>query len=352
MIRVLEVNRTSENASVVEYSGEKAEAFVERPDAQTLRWVDITAQTPADMELLRRGFQFHPLTLEDCLHFDQRPKLEEYPGNTHPYVFIVIHNFCEYDTQGAATENSILLPKGTKRIGSGRFVLRSQELHAYLGPNCLVTVHQHTLPEIDSLWTRLRSEPALFQRGCDFVYYLVADGLCDSNFPILEHLSDELDEIEEQVIATPDKRILSLIYETRKVLVAMRRTLSPQRDLMALLARHGGGTYIQPSTALYFRDVYDHLVRINEAIESGRDLLGNCVDAYLSAVGQRTNEIMKQLTILSAIMLPLTFIVGFFGMNFQALPFSSSAWLGFALILMFLILPGGMIFWFHRKKWL
>ncbi len=352
MIRVLELNRAVENARVVEYQDAQAALFAQRPDSHILRWVDITEQTSEDIELIRKGFQFHPLTLEDCLHFDQRPKLEEFPGN-HPYVFIVIHNFKICMTGDTThSDEALTLPQSSHSSTKEKSLLRMQEVHAYLGPNYLVTVHRHPIAEIDGLFQRLRSDTGLFQRGCDFLYYLLADQLCDSNFPVLEHLSDELDQIEELVIASPEKRVLTLIYDTRKVLVRMRRTLSPQRDLMALLARHGGGTYIQPSTAPYFRDVYDHLVRINEAIESGRDLLGNCVDAYMSSVGQRTNDIVKQLTILSSVMLPLTFVVGFFGMNFDALPFHSLGWFVFVLLVMILILPTGMVYWFHRKRWI
>lgn len=347
MIRVLTANASAE--FVREYQQADALSWLQRPPAGHVRWIDITAQNEADLEKLRQGFGFHPLPLEDCLHFDQRPKLEEFPSND-PYAFVVIHHFgvCMHDKDDEEGLISIPAAAATEQPTS----VRLEELHAFLGTNYLVTLHKHPIEPLERVWKRIGEDSALFMRGCDFVYYLVADALCDSNFPILESISDTLDGIEEQVIDSPQKQILTKIYETRKGLVAMRRALSPQRDLMALLARHGGSTLIQNSTSLYFRDVYDHLVRINEAIESARDLLGNCVDAYLSAVSQRTNEIMKQLTILSAVMLPLTFIVGFFGMNFEALPFKSMTWLMVVLGLMFLFVPGMMIYWFYRKHWL
>ena len=132
----------------------------------------------------------------------------------------------------------------------------------------------------------------------------------------------------------------------------MRRVLSPQRDVMGNLARPGGSPCVSERTAPYFRDINDHLTRIYESIEAGRDLLGNCVDAYMSAVGQRTNEIMKQLTILSALLLPVTFLSGLFGMNFEMMPFKSWVAFALALLLMFGVVPGVMFLWFRRRGWL
>ena len=312
-------------------------------------WVDLSAPTEEALQLLRRLFGFHEIPLEDCLHFDQRPKLEEFPG-PDPYVFIVIHNFSSCQRGGPGLVMDLGLPAGVDH--SGPTAIRADELHAFLGRSFLVTVHSDGLPALDGVFRRVAGERALFERGPDFVYYLVADALCDSNFPVVEQISDELDDIEEAVLAAPSKTHLHRTYSLRKVLVQMRKVLSPQRDVLAVLLRQGGGACVRPENALYFRDVHDHLVRINESLESGRDLLGNCVDAYLSAVGQRTNEIMKQLTILSAVMLPLSFLAGFFGMNFEQLPYKSDLALAGCLVLMFLVLPGGMILWFYHRRWL
>jgi magnesium transporter len=169
---------------------------------------------------------------------------------------------------------------------------------------------------------------------------------------VLEQLGEILDEMEESLFDNPSRTDLHRIYSLRKTLVSMRRVLSPQRDVMGNLARHGGSACVSEKTAPYFRDIYDHLTRIHESIEAGRDLLGNCVDAYMSAVGQRTNEIMKQLTILSAVLLPVTFLSGLFGMNFEMMPFRSPIAFGLALLLMFGIIPGMMYLWFRRKGWL
>jgi magnesium transporter len=221
-----------------------------------------------------------------------------------------------------------------------------------LGQGYLVTVHDQHSPALEQIWNRVKHDPQLLSRGPDFVYYLLADAKCDANFPVLEQLGEILDEMEESLFDNPSRTDLHRIYSLRKTLVSMRRVLSPQRDVMGNLARHGGSACVSEKTAPYFRDIYDHLTRIHESIEAGRDLLGNCVDAYMSAVGQRTNEIMKQLTILSAVLLPVTFLSGLFGMNFEMMPFRSPIAFGLALLLMFGIIPGMMYLWFRRKGWL
>jgi len=301
------------------------------PEPGVLRWIDLSRPSPADLELLRERFDFHPLTIEDCGHLDQRPKLEEY----RDHVFLV--------TQGFACHG--------ERVRE----LELQELHAFLGENFLVTVHLGEVRALEEVWLRLAGEPNLLARGVDFAYYLLADGIVDDNFPILDLIADELDEIEDAVLASPDRGDLHRIFELKRHLVSMRKVLSPQRDAFGLLAKRGDPR-IGERTALYLRDVYDHLVRINESIEANRDLLGNALDAYLSAVGQRTNEIMKYLTIMSAVFLPLAFVVGFFGQNFDNFPlfrgWVHSDRLMWAMIATCLGLPAGMLAWFKHKQWL
>jgi magnesium transporter len=321
---------------VMELQGERVELFegsehVLPPPPGMLRWIDLQPPDASSLELLRERFDFHPLTIEDCARFDQRPKLEEY----RDHIFLV--------TQGFAC------PAGDVDE------LELHELHAFLGERYLVTVHLRPIEALEGVWRRLAGEPKLMGRGVDFVYYLVADGIVDENFPILDHIADELEELEDAVLGTPRREDLQRIFDLKHHLVAMRKVLSPQRDVLGLLAKRGDPR-LQERTAVYLRDVYDHLVRINESIEANRDLLGNSLDAYLSAVSQRTNEIMKYLTIMSAVFLPLAFVVGFFGQNFDNLPFVKgwihSDRLMWAMIVTCLATPAGMITWFKRKGWL
>ena len=304
---------------------------VARPPEGVVRWIDLRGQDAAQLELLRDRFDLHPLAIEDCSHLDQRPKMEEY----RDHVFLVTQGF---SSKGETVQD-----------------LELQELHAFLGERYLLTVHVEEVAALEKIWTRAAGDPRLLERGVDFVYYLVADGIVDTNFPILDRIADELDELEDSVLALPRVEDLHRIFELKRHLVAMRKVLSPQRDVFGLIARRGDPR-ISEKTAFYLRDVYDHLVRINESIEGNRDLLGNALDAYLSAVGQRTNEIMKRLTILSAIFLPLAFVVGFFGQNFENLPFARN-WthndhLMWGMIATCVLLPAVMLAWFRHRHWL
>jgi magnesium transporter len=295
------------------------------PPAGTLRWIDIKEQSEAEMKILSERFRFHPLTLEDCLHFDQRPKVEEYDD----YLFVVLHAFSCAGTSCEAEPT---------------------EVHLFLGrENYLVTVHTTDVAPIDAVWKRAASDQSLATRGADFLLYLVSDAMVDANFPILDRINDELEAIEDSVLERHDPNDLSRIFELKRTLVLMRKVLSPERDVLALLAKRGD-TRISEKTALYLRDVYDHLVRIYESIDTGRDLLGNALDAYLSMASNRTNEIMKRLTLLSAVFLPLTFITGFFGQNFEHLPFHSDA-LMYAMLAGCIAIPTAMVLVFKRSGW-
>jgi magnesium transporter len=296
------------------------------PPPGKVRWIDIKEQSEVEMAVLSERFRFHPLTLEDCLHFDQRPKVEEYED----YLFVVLHSFFCQSTHACDAE--------------------PQELHLFLGrENYLITVHTSDIAPLETLWKRATSDMGLAARGADFLLYLVSDAIVDANFPILDRINDALEAIEDSVLERYDSADLTRIFELKRTLVLMRKVLSPERDVFAILSKRGDPR-ISEKTALYFRDVYDHLVRIYEAIDTGRDLLGNSLDAYLSMASSRTNEIMKRLTLLSAVFLPLTFITGFFGQNFEHLPFHSDA-LMYGMVACCAFIPSAMVFVFKRSGW-
>ncbi len=322
--RVLELDSTGR---VEARDGTEA---VAPPPSGVTRWIDLAAADDNALELLRERFNFHPLAIEDCAHFDQRPKLEEYEG----HLFLV--------TQGFTCP--------TEHVKN----LDLHELHAFLGERYLVTVHADRVPVLEDVWRRVASDGTSLGRGGDFVYYLIADSFVDSNFPILDRIADELETIEDVVLENPKRTQLQRIFELKRHLVLMRKVLSPQRDTMAMLSRRGHER-VSERTSLYFRDVYDHLSRINESIEANRDLLGNALDAYLSAVSNRTNEIMKYLTLLSAVFLPLAFLVGFFGQNFVDLPgfpdWMHSHTLMHTMVAICIAMPLVMVAWFRHKRW-
>ena len=296
----------------------RGEELLEEPG---LKWLDVLDPTEDEMKGLQARYGLHRLAIEDSLHLDQRPKLEEYPN----HQFIVLQGF-------TASPEDVC-------------VLTLHEHHFFLGPDWLISVHELPFEGLEAVRKRVTEEPELMAgRGVDFLLYL----LVDRNFPILDTFNDEVEELEAQVFENTKPEHLQRIFEMKRALVTLRRTLSPQRDVMGILARRGIPN-VHERTALYFRDVYDHLVRLYEQIDTGRDLLGNVMEGYLSMVANRTNDITKQLTIFATIFLPLSFITGFFGQNFDVLSQRGFFWL--MLVLVF-GLPAGLVFWFRSRKWI
>jgi magnesium transporter len=319
MFRVLEVDSTGK---AVAFSDEQ---HVAPPPEGMLRWIDLEAQDTIQLELLAERFKVHPLTIEDCSRFDQRPKLEAYDG----YLFLVTHGF--HWSSKTADE------------------IESLELHTFLGERYLVTVHAKPIAPLDIVWKRVAGDGNLMRRGADFVSYLICDAIVDTFFPLLDEIASEIENIEDAVIKRHGQAQLAAIFRLKRILITLRKVISPQRDVFALIAKRGE-QQIGERTAIYFRDVYDHLLRIYESVEGARDLLGNALDAYLWSASQRTNEIMKGLTLLSAIFLPLTFITGFFGQNFEGLPFGSNT-IMVLMLLSCILVPAGMLYFFMRSKW-
>ncbi len=289
------------------------------------KWIDVQEPTEEVMARLAERFGLHKLAVEDCLHLDQRPKLEEYPN----HQFIVLQGFSV--------------------AGKDVCDLTLHEHHFFLAHDWLISLHEFHFKGHETVLKRVRDDPAgTLARGTDFVLYLMADTLVDAQFPILDTFSDELEDLEVAIFEKPAPEQLQRIFALKRMLVSFRRVLSPQRDVVGLLSRRGI-PHIHDKTTLYFRDVYDHLVRLYEQIDAGRELIGNVMDGYLSMVGQKTNDITKQLTIFATLFLPLSFIVGFFGQNFDAL---SARGYYYAMWVMIILFPVGLVLWFRHKKWL
>jgi magnesium transporter len=183
----------------------------------------------------------------------------------------------------------------------------------------------------------------------DFVSYLITDAVVDTFFPLLDDVASDVEEMEDRALSQYSDMQLAEIFRLKRLLVKLRKVLGPQRDVFALLAKRGEG-FVNERTAVYFRDVYDHVLRIHESVEATRDLLGNALEAYLWSASQRTNEIMKRLTLLSAIFLPLTFITGFFGQNFPEMHLENR-YIFAAMLVSCVVVPGSMVYFFVRSKW-
>ena len=289
-------------------------------------WVDLQTPSEADLELLQKRFGLHPLAIEDCVHSSPRAKVDEYGG----HMFLVAH--------------------AMRLADDARHGIQTSELDAFLGDRYLITIHREPIAALDRVWKRATGDVACGARGMDFIYYLIVDEFVDEVFPLIDLVSDQLEEVESAILKRVDSHQLPQLMRLKRWLISMRRVLSPERDMLAILHRRGD-VRISEKTALYFRDVYDHVVRAYEQIDVERDLLGNAMDAYLSMMANTSTIIMKQLTLLASIFLPLTFLTGFFGQNFSALPFDSKSLL-YVELGSCLALPVGMFIWFRRSGWL
>jgi magnesium transporter len=250
-------------------------------------WLDLHRPSRDQLGALSEAFGFHPLALEDSAHFGQRPKLEDYEG----FSFLVLY--------GHAPDEDDLV-----------------EVHLYANERFVVTIRRDESPALDEL--RRQSEDGLSDReSAAHVLYRIADALVDSFFPALSRYDDRLELIEDDLIRNPKQEHLQDVFAMRRRLARLRRVISPQRDLLGRIA---AGAHDMPGmtaeTERYFRDVYDHLIRLGETVDVLRELMTSAVDVYLSAGSNRLGEVTKQLALIATIFLPLTFITGFFGQNF------------------------------------
>ncbi len=287
------------------------------------KWIDYHAPSPEQIDALGQEYDFHPLTLEDAKTFDQRAKIQDYGK----YLFLSLH--------------ALQRENGT---------LHDFEIEAFLGQDYLITVEREPLPLLDRVRRRFQSDDARAELGPDYLLYVILDEIVESIFPIVDTVDEEIDRLEDETIERATPETLQRIFRLKQDLIEMRRSIAPMREVVNALASTRYG-FVDQQTAIYFRDVYDHLARIYELIETERDLLGSALDTYLSVVSNRLNDVMKRLTIIATIFLPISFIVGFGGMNFQQVPFDNSALFGLVMSSLILV-PALMLVYFWRKGWM
>jgi magnesium transporter len=294
-------------------------------DAGTFFWIDLEQPNADDFAVLRDVFDFHPLALEDSEHFGQRAKLDEYGD----YVFLVVF--------GANPDDDRLV-----------------EVHCFYSELYLITLHRDATPAFTALRARYAKQDAPLGDPPRLLYRIV-DSLVDSFFPVLADFDDRIDELENAIFLSADETQLQEIFSMKRLLVGMRKAVTPQRDLFAGLM--GGVAQLPGMTEedeRYFRDVYDHLIRISDLIDTYRDLLTGAMDVYLSTVANRTNVVTKQLAVIATVFLPLAFITGFFGQNFGFLVRNITgrpAFLGLGIGLE-LVTVAGLLVLFRRRGWL
>jgi magnesium transporter len=290
-------------------------------------WVDIQEPVHDVIEpLLEDRFGFHELAAEDSLSTTTLPKYDSFAN----YDFFIFR---------------------TVDVNVSNHASETYKIAAFLGRNFLFTVHRRPLRAIDDVCNRLPGDRRMLERGPDFLLYQIVDAMVDAHFPLIEQIEEAVDDLQDRIFENAEDAHLDELLHLKRDVNVLRRHSLPQRELLNQISR-GDAKFIQQPHLIYFRDVYDHMFRISETIDVDRDQMTGTMDAYLSVVANRTNEIMKVLTIFSAVMLPLTLIAGIYGMNFEHMP--ELHWLHgypFALVLM-----GGtaltMLGWFVRRGWI
>lgn len=299
-------------------------ALILRP---TVTWINADGIHDTGMvQAIGDAVGIHPLTLEDIANTSQRPKIEDYGD----YLYVAIR---------------MLSPDS-----DGEF--QSKQVSLVLGRGYVISFQEQPGDAFERIRERLRAGAGrLRSEGADYLFYALLDAIVDGYFGVIEVFGERIEAVEEEVVADPDRETLQAIYALKRSLVALRRSVWPLRDVVAELER-GDSPLIRESTLVYLRDVYDHTIEVAETVETYRDTMSGLLDVYLSSQSSRMNEIMKVLTIIATIFIPLTFIAGLYGMNFAYMPELRHPWGYPAALTLMAIIAGVMLLYFKKKGWI
>jgi magnesium transporter len=297
-------------------------------DKPTVTWINVDAIHQVQvLEQLGDCFGLHPLVLEDVLNTDQRPKMEDFDD----YLFAVLKTF-DYNDQSDELE--------------------PEQISLILGPSFVLSFQEREGDVFNPIRERIRSGKGRIRRmGADYLAYSLLDSIVDHYFIVLEQVGEKIEFLEEELVTNPTPETLQTIHNLKREMIFLRRSVWPLREVIGALER-GESSLIQESTEIYLRDVYDHTIQVIDAIETFRDMISGMLDIYLSSVSNRMNEVMKVLTIIATIFIPLTLIAGIYGMNFQYMPELGWRW-GYPMVWLIMLVIGAlMLVYFRRKKWL
>jgi magnesium transporter len=299
---------------------------------QGLLWVDFVSEPPEICLPILQSFGFHPLAIDDALQETHVPRLDDWAD----YLYIVL-NYMNMQENGDSWETEV------------------DELDIFLGKNYIVTHHDYPVSAVDETWAACDRDERNVQEGADHLLYKITDNLVAGYMPAVEKIDNAINQLEDQIFDRPSPRTLEKLFALKRVLLAMRRILLPQREVLNKLARDDYKV-IDPRDRIFFRDIYDHLVRLHDLNETLRDLVGGALDTYLSVINNRMNEIMKTLTIITVLFMPLTFLTGYFGMNFFEPLGNLKAWttnpVFYLTLATVFILPMIMYLWMRRRTWI
>lgn len=301
-------------------------------DEQVYLWIDMISPTEDEWALVfQQAYQFHPLSIEDTISDIHSPKLDDYGD----YLYLVFH---------------------AVGLGDERMDIQTRELDVFLGHKFLITIHTANMPVIGSLWNQGHHQARGLSNGPVHLLYEILDRQVDAYIPLIDRFEERLEELGDTIFEPEktmhsDSQILNDILTAKSSALRLRRILRPQRDLIAQLAWQEFAV-IPEESRRYFQDIQDHMVRLSDLAESMRDLASSTIETHLALVNNRMNEVMKVLTIISTIFIPLGFFTGVYGMNFVNMPELQSRW-GYPLLwALFITIAGGMVWFFRRRRWL
>jgi magnesium transporter len=294
----------------------------------SVMWLNIDGvHQPEIIEHVGKNFSLHPLVAEDIASTGQRPKMEDFED----YIFVVLKMF-RFDEKENET--------------------KTEQISLVFGRDFVVSFQEREGDVFDPIRERLRNNKGKIRKmGADYLAYALIDAVVDNYFMILEKLGETIEEIEERVVITPTSETLQIIHGLKREMIFLRKSVWPLREVINRLER-SESKLIKKSTFVYLRDVYDHTIQVMDAVETFRDMLSGMLDIYLSSVSNRMNEVMKVLTVIATIFIPLTFIAGIYGMNFKFMPELGQSWGYPAVLILMLTITVVMLIYFRRRKWL
>lgn len=321
---------------IIDYMGQRFEEKVakniedcfEYKDKKSVTWINVMGLNDIDViQKIGEEFGLHPLIQEDILNVNQRPKIEEFEN----FIYIVL-KMASFNKSSAEIE--------------------MEQVSLILAPNYVISFQENEGDVFDPIRERIRKDKGKIRKeGCDYLIYTLIDAIMDNYFVILENIGDKIEDMEEELILRDNTESLGSIHKLKRDLILLRKSIWPLREAVNALQRLET-ELIKDSTDIYLRDVYDHSVQLIDTIETYRDMVSGLHDTYLSVISNRMNEVMKVLTIISTIFIPLTFITGLYGMNFEHMPELAWEYSYYVVWLVIVIVAVSMLVYFQRRKWL
>ncbi len=324
-LRISLIDYNAENVS------EKVDALIEDcvacKDSGTVSWINIDGLNDTSViEKVGESFGIHPLVLEDVLHTNQRPKLEDHAD----YLFLVVR--------------MLYISPGSEEI-------QSEQLSFILTENCLLSFQERAGDVFDEVRDRIRQNHGRVRKmGSDYLLYALMDAIVDNYFLIMETTGEKIEDIEQSMMENPNAVLLNELYRMKRELLYIRKSTWPLREAVGALER-GESSLLRKKTSVYIRDLYDHTIQVIDTVETFRDMLSGVQDLYLSSMGQKTNQVMQVLTVIATIFIPLTFVAGIYGMNFEYMPELHWKYSYPVIWLAMIVIAVGMLAYFRRKKW-